>query len=73
MRGIPLRGQPGALLANPRCSTVLFWSSPPSSSKVPPFPLYSLSTRLTPFGGLPFQALMIHTLMILALAVLLGT
>lgn len=43
--------------------------SPPPASKVPPFPLSSLSTGLTSFGGLPSQALMMHTL---ALAVLLG-
>lgn len=45
-------------------------SSPPPASKVPPFPLSSLSTRLTSPGGLPSQAQVMHTL---ALAVLLGT
>lgn len=69
MRGISRQRQLGPSLSSSGHSRVLFWSSPPPPSKVPPFPLAGLSTRLTSSGGLPSQALMMHTL---ALAVLLG-
>lgn len=68
MRGIPSQCQPGPSLSSPRCSRFMLVFSAPIQ-KVPPFLLSSLSTRLTSFGGLPSQALMMHTL---ALAVLLG-
>lgn len=70
-RGASLAGAGSGLLSLSSAGQAGFYPgfSPPPPSKVPPFPLSGLSTRLTSFGGLPSQALMRHTL---ALAVLLG-